>query len=510
MDSTFGLWVQGISAALEPSNLLFAFVGCIIGTLVGVLPGLGPAAAMAILIPFTYDLGPVPAIVMLSAIYFGTQYGGTITSVLVNVPGESTSVVTCLDGHPMAKSGRAGAALGIAAIGSLFAGLVGTFLLMVLALPLSSLALRFGPVEMFALLVVGLSLVMSFRGGSLLAAFAMTMIGLMLGLVGLDPVQGAPRFTFGNHNLFDGVQLVPVIMGLFGISELLASLEERSPQPITRKITSLLPFKEERKDAALAITRGTGVGFALGIIPGMAGIVPTFMAYALEKRVSKHPERFGHGAIEGVASAEASNNAHAQASMVPLLTLGIPGTATLAVMMGAFMINGITPGPFLFVDHPEIVWTVIGSFIVGNVVLFILNFPLVHVWVQILRIPSRYLHVAILIFCLLGAFTLRNNTFDVMVMIAFGVLGYIFKKLDWPTVPLVIAIILGPLLERALRQSLELSDGDASVFVTTPVSAGLLGLAFLVVAVSVLSGLRPVKRLSSRFSNPAGKADQKP
>lgn len=507
METTFALWLHGISDALQPTNLLFAFLGCIIGTLVGVLPGLGPAAAMAILVPLTYDLGPVPAIVMLSAIYFGTQYGGTITSVLVNVPGESTSVVTCLDGHPMAKNGRAGAALGIAAIGSLFAGLVGTFLLMVLALPLSSLALRFGPVEMFALLIVGLSLVMSFRGGSLLAAFAMTVVGLMLGLVGLDPVQGAPRFTFGNANLFDGIELVTVIMGLFGIGELLLSLEERAPQPITRKITSLLPHKEERKDAGMAIARGTGVGFALGIIPGMAGIVPTFMAYALEKRLSKHPERFGEGAIEGVATAEASNNAHAQASMIPLLTLGIPGTATLAVMMGAFMINGITPGPFLFIDHPETVWAVIGSFIVGNVVLFVLNFPLVQVWVQVLRIPRRFLQAAILIFCIIGAYTLRQNPFDVLVMIIFGVIGYGLKKLDWPAVPLVIALILGPLLERALRQGLELSNGDATVFVTTPISAVLLGLAVLIVGFSLIANMRAGKAAKALVSNPADRAD---
>jgi len=497
MESAFGFWIGGIAEAIQPTNLMFAVIGCAIGTLVGVLPGLGPAAAMAILIPFTYDLGPVPAIVMLSSIYFGTQYGGTITSVLVNVPGESTSVVTCLDGHPLAKSGRAGAALGIAAIGSLFAGITGTLILMVLALPLSSLALRFGPVETFALLVVGLTFVVSFRGGSLIAAMAMTMVGLMLGLVGLDPVQGAPRFTFGNASLFDGIELVAVIMGLFGVAELLLSLEERQPKPITSELTSLLPRKDERRDAAGAIVRGTGVGFALGLIPGMAGIVPTFMAYALERRLSRHPERFGKGAIEGVATAEAANNAHAQASMVPLLTLGIPGTATLAVLMGAFMINGITPGPFLFMDHPGTVWAVIGSFIVGNVVLFILNFPLVRVWVQVLRIPPNYLRTVILIFCMLGTYTLRQNVLDVVVMIVFGVLGYAFKKLSWPTVPLVIALILGPMLERSLRQSLELSDGAFSVFVTTPISAGLLAFAALILAASAVASMLPAKRIES-------------
>ncbi|WP_108459737.1 tripartite tricarboxylate transporter permease [Devosia naphthalenivorans] len=504
MDSAFSFWMAGIAEAMQPTNLLFAIIGCTIGTLVGVLPGLGPAAAMAILIPFTYDLGPVPAIVMLSSIYFGTQYGGTITSVLVNVPGESTSVVTCLDGHPMAKSGRAGAALGIAAIGSLFAGIAGTLILMVLALPLSSLALRFGPVETFALLIVGLTLVMSFRGGSLIAAMAMTIVGLMLALIGLDPVQGAPRYTFGNSSLFDGVELVAVIMGLFGVAELLLSLEERQAKPITSELTSLFPRKEERKDAAAAIVRGTGVGFALGLIPGMAGIVPTFMAYALERRLSRHPERFGKGAIEGVATAEAANNAHAQASMVPLLTLGIPGTATLAVLMGAFMINGITPGPFLFMDHPETVWAVIGSFIVGNVVLFVLNFPLVRIWVQVLRIPPNYLRVAILVFCMLGTYTLRQNIFDVMIMIAFGVLGYVFKKVNWPTVPLVIALILGPMLERSLRQSLELSDGAFSVFLTTPIAAGLLAFSGVILIVSIVATARPAKNIPTTqpSSNP--------
>jgi putative tricarboxylic transport membrane protein len=485
LETAFQFWQQGMSAALTPANLLFALLGSVIGTLVGVLPGLGPSAAMALLIPVTYGLGPVPAIITLSAIYFGTQYGGTITSVLVNVPGESTSVVTCLDGHPLAREGRGGAALGIAAIGSLFAGLTGTFALMLLALPLATFALKFGPVEMFALLVLGLTLVASFRGRSVLAALLMALVGLMLGMVGIDPVQGVPRFTFDNPRLFDGIQLVPMVMGLFGVGEILSSMERPGVSVPKARLSTLLPRREEAGRSTLAVVRGTGVGFALGLIPGVAGVVPTFVAYALERRLSRHPERFGKGAIEGVATAESANNAHAQASMVPLLTLGIPGTATLGVMMGAFMINGITPGPFLFRDHPDIVWTVIASFLVGNVMLFVLNFPLVGLWVRVLQIPRAYLIAAILAFCVIGAYSLRQETGDILMMLGFGVLGYLLKKLDWPAVPLVIALILGPMIEKALRAALEHSAGDATVFLKSPIAAVLLALAVLAILVSL-------------------------
>lgn len=490
MGQTFDLWLQGMTEALTPANLLFALIGCVLGTLIGVLPGLGPASAMAILVPLTYELGPVPAIIMLAAIYYGTQYGGTITSVLVNVPGESTTVVTCLDGHPLAKQGRAGTALGVAAIGSLVAGLVGTVLLIVLALPLANLALRFGPVEMFALLLLGLTLVMSFRGRSFLAALAVTLLGLALAVVGIDPVQGAPRLTFGNTDLFDGVQLVPVIMGLFGVAELLRTFESSAPRAADTPIRSLLPTRQEAVRSAKAVGRGTGVGFGLGLIPGVPGVVPTFVAYALEKRLSKRPDRFGKGAVEGVATAESANNAYAQASMVPLLTLGIPGTATVAVLMGAFLVNGITPGPFLFRDHPDVVWVVIASFLVGNVMLFALNFPLVGLWAKVLRIPRPYLQASILLFCVIGAYTLRQSVFDVFVMIVFGLVGYLFIKLDWPAVPLVIALILGPMLEKNMRAALELSGGDFTVFVTTPISVVLLLVAAVVVVLSLRGAMR--------------------
>jgi putative tricarboxylic transport membrane protein len=325
--------------------------------------------------------------------------------------------------------------------------------------------------------VLGLTLVMSFRGRSLLAALATTLFGLILGMVGVDPVHGAPRFTFGSSHFFDGVQLVPVIMGLFGVAEILSSLEQAATAPMKAKLASLLPRRDEAAASAKAIGRGTVVGFLLGLIPGVAGVVPTFMAYALEKRLSRTPERFGQGAIEGVAVAEAANNAHAQGTMVPLLTLGIPGTATLAVMMGAFMINGITPGPFLFRDHPQVVWPVIASFLVGNVMLFVLNFPLVGLWVHVLRIPRHILFVLILVFCILGAYALRQDATDIQLMLAFGVLGYVLRKLQWPEVPLVIALILGPMIEKALRAGLELSDGEFSVFLTNPICGVLLAAA---------------------------------
>jgi putative tricarboxylic transport membrane protein len=353
---TLQYWIQGFSVATLPINLLFAFIGCVLGTLIGVLPGLGPAAGTAILIPITFSLEPISAIIMLAAIYYGAMYGGTITSVLVNVPGEAASVITCFDGYQMAKQGRAGPALGIAAIGSFIGGTFATFALMVVSLPLASFALRFGPPEVFALLVVGLSLVTGLAGRSLLAALVMTFFGLLLAMIGMDPVRGAPRFTFGIQDLYDGVGFIPVVMGLFGVGEILLSMEQPVLEIIKTKLTDLWPSRKEWGVSAGAIGRGTLIGFFLGLIPGIGAIIPTFMAYVLEKKVSKHPEKFGTGVIEGVASPETANNAYANAAMVPLLTLGIPGSPTLAVLMGAFIIHGLTPGPFLFKERPDVVW----------------------------------------------------------------------------------------------------------------------------------------------------------
>lgn len=473
-------WLQGFSVATLPINLLYAFVGCILGTLIGVLPGLGPAAGTAILIPITFNLDPIGAIIMLAAIYYGAMYGGTITSVLVNVPGEAASVITCLDGYQMAKQGRAGPALGIAAIGSFIGGTFATFALMVVSLPLASFALRFGPPEVFALLVVGLSLVTGLSGRSILAALLMTLFGLMLAMIGMDPVRGAPRFTMGIPPLYDGVGFVPVVMGLFGVGEILLSMESPVLEVIKTKISDLFPKKEEWRVSAGAIGRGTIIGFFLGLIPGIGAIIPTFVAYVVEKKVSKHPEKFGTGIIEGVASPETANNSYANGAMVPLLTLGIPGSPTLAVLMGAFIIHGLTPGPFLFKERPDVVWGLIASFYLGNVMLLILNLPLVGFWAKLLEIRHQYLYPGILLFCILGAYSLNQSIFDVGVMVFFGVLGYIFRKIDWPLAPTILALILGPMMERALRTSLEMSGGDLSILVTRPISAVLLIIAVIV------------------------------
>ncbi len=467
-------WLQGFSVATLPLNLLYAFIGCVLGTLIGVLPGLGPAAGTAILIPVTFNLDPIGAIIMLAAIYYGAMYGGTITSVLVNVPGEAASVITCLDGYQMAKQGRAGPALGIAAIGSFIGGTFATFALMVVSLPLASFALRFGPPEVFSLLVVGLSLVTGLSGRSLLAALIMTLFGLMLSMIGMDPVRGAPRFTFGLPPLYDGIGFIPVVMGLFGVGEILLSMEAPVLEIVKTKFTDLLPKRGEWRVSAGAIGRGTVIGFFLGLIPGIGAIIPTFMAYVVEKRVSKHPEKFGTGVIEGVASPETANNSYANGAMVPLLTLGIPGSPTLAVLMGAFIIHGLTPGPFLFKERPDVVWGLIASLYLGNVILLILNLPLVGFWAKLLEIRYQFLYPGILLFCILGAYSLNQSIFDVGVMIAFGVLGYIFRKLDWPLAPTILALILGPMMERALRTSLEMSGGDMSILITRPISAVLL------------------------------------
>lgn len=483
---TLQYWIQGFSVATLPINLLFAFIGCVLGTLIGVLPGLGPAAGTAILIPITFSMEPISAIIMLAAIYYGAMYGGTITSVLVNVPGEAASVITCFDGYQMAKQGRAGPALGIAAIGSFIGGSFATFALMVVALPLASFALRFGPPEVFALLVVGLSLVTGLAGRSLLAALVMTFFGLLLAMIGMDPVRGAPRFTFGIQDLYDGVGFIPVVMGLFGVGEILLSMEQPVLEIIKTKLTDLWPSRKEWKVSVGAIGRGTIIGFFLGLIPGIGAIIPTFMAYVVEKKVSKHPEKFGTGVIEGVASPETANNAYANAAMVPLLTLGIPGSPTLAVLMGAFIIHGLTPGPFLFKERPDVVWGLIASLYLGNVILLILNLPLVGLWAKLLEIRYQYLYPGILLFCILGAYSLNQSVFDVLLMVLFGVLGYVFRKLDWPLAPTILALILGPMMERSLRTSLEMSGGDLWIFFQRPISAVLLIIGAIILLTSAI------------------------
>jgi len=481
------LLLNGFAAALTPANLMFALIGCVLGTLIGVLPGLGPAAGTAILIPLTFKLDATAAIIMLAAIYYGAMYGGTITSVLINVPGEAASVVTCLDGHQMARQGRGGAALGIAAIGSFVGGVFATLMLTVLALPLARMALSFGPPEFFGLMLLGMCLVTGLAGRSLIAALLMTAFGLLLAMIGIDPVRGAPRFTYGVADLLDGVGFVPVVMGLFGVAEILLTIEMARRPVVDTRLSSMLPSREEWRLSTGAIGRGTLIGFFLGLIPGVGAVIPTFMAYIAEKRLSKHPEAFGKGAIEGVAAPESANNSYANASMVPLLVLGVPSSPTIAVLMGAFIINGLTPGPFLFNERPDLVWTVIASFFVGNVILLILNLPLVGVWASILRLPTSYLCAGTLVFCIVGAYSLKGSVFDVLVMIVFGVIGYVLRKLDFPVAPAILALILGPFMEKSLRTSLEMSGGDFSIFVTRPITATLI---FLSAAVLVVSTLR--------------------
>ena len=493
------LLLNGFALALTPANLAFALIGCVLGTLIGVLPGVGPAAGTAILIPLTFKLEPAAAIIMLAAIYYGAMYGGTITSVLINVPGEAASVVTCLDGYQMARNGRGGAALGIAAMGSFIGGVFATVMLVIVALPLARLALKFGPPEFFALMLFGMCLVTGLAGRSLTAALLMTVFGLLLAMVGIDPVRGAPRFTAGIPELYDGVGFVPVVMGLFGVAEILITIESRAVPVISTRLAAMWPTREEWRRSYGPIGRGTVIGFFLGLIPGVGSVIPTFMAYIAEKRLSKTPERFGTGAIEGVAAPETANNAYANAAMVPLLVLGIPSSPTIAVLMGAFIINGITPGPFLFNEKPDLVWTIIASFFIGNAILLILNLPLVGVWASLLRLPFQYLCAGTLVFCIVGAYSLKGSVFDIGVMIVFGVIGYILRKLEFPLAPAVLALILGPFMEKSLRTSLELSGGDFSIFVTRPLSAGLLVLAVAVIVVSTLR-LRTVSALKDSQS----------
>jgi putative tricarboxylic transport membrane protein len=486
MMDTLGQLLTGLQSALSLGNLAFALAGCVLGTAIGVLPGLGPAAGTAILIPLTFNLDPTGGIIMLSAIYYGAMYGGTITSVLINVPGEAASVVTCLDGHEMAKQGRAGAALGIAAIGSFIGGTIATLGLVLIAPPLVRFALSFGPPEFFALMLMGLCLVTGLAGRSLIAGVLMAVVGLLVAMVGIDPVRGVPRFAFGMPDLYDGLGFIPVVMGLFGVSEILLSAENPTRQVIATRLDAVLPSRDEWRRCGRAIARGTGIGFVLGLIPGVGAIIPTFMAYVLEKRTSKTPGRFGRGAIEGVAAPETANNAYANASMIPLLTLGIPSSPTIAVLMGAFIVNGLTPGPFLFQERPDLVWTVIASFLVGNALLLVLNLPFVGVWAKLLNVPYQYMCVGTLLFCIIGAYSLNQNVFDIGVMIACGVIGYFLRKLDLPMAPAVLGLILGPFMERSLRTSLEMSAGDFSIFLTRPLCLGLLIVALLILVSSAL------------------------
>jgi putative tricarboxylic transport membrane protein len=473
----------GFQVASQPQNLFYCFTGVVIGTLVGVLPGMGPVAAMSLLLPATFHITPVGAMIMLAGIYYGAQYGGSTTSILVNIPGEASSVMTCLDGYQMARQGRAGPALGIAAFGSFIAGSIGIMGLVLIAPPLVNFALRFGPPEYFSLMVLGLTVLTFLTSASMVRALMMATFGLILGTIGLDTISGLARFSFNIPELLDGVGLVPLVMGLFGISEVLLNIETKIKREIfTTKVKGLLPSRKDWAQAIGAIFRGTFIGFFLGILPGGGAVISSFAAYAIEKRVSKQPERFGQGAIEGVAAPESANNSAAQTAFIPLLTLGIPSNVVMALLLGALIIHGLTPGPLLLAQHPELFWGVVASMYVGNAMLLALNLPLIGIWVQLLRVPYAILFPLIVLFCLIGAYSINNSSFDVAIMLIFGIIGYLMKKLSLEAAPLVLAFVLGPMMETALRQSLIKSKGSFIIFFSRPISAIciLIALALMV------------------------------
>jgi putative tricarboxylic transport membrane protein len=482
-----GNLAAGFAVALTPANLLYCLLGAVIGTAIGVLPGLGPPATIALLLPVTYGIPPTSAVIMLAGIFYGAMYGGSTTSILLNIPGEAASVVTCLDGYQMARRGRAGAALGVAAFGSFVAGTLGLVAVMLLAPPLATFALRFGPPEYFALLVLGLVMVGYLSGGSMTKGLMMAAAGLLLGTVGLDPVMGSPRFTYGVFQLGDGLPFILAAMGLFGIGEVLANVERSVRADVAEtRIGRLLPSRDEWRQAAPATLRGSLLGFLVGVLPGGGAVISSFLSYSVEKRWSREPERFGQGAIEGVAGPESANNAAATGSFIPLLTLGVPGNASIAMIFAALLIHGIRPGPLLVAEHPDVFWGLLASMYIGNVVLLGLNLPLIWVWIRLLRVPYPILAPFILVFVLVGAYSVNNSVFDLGLTVAFGVLGYLMRRLDFESAPLVLALILGPQLEAALRRSLIHSRGDLTVFFQRPISAALLALVLALLATPLL------------------------
>jgi putative tricarboxylic transport membrane protein len=477
----------GFSVALQPEHIIVCFLGVLLGTLIGVLPGIGPLGAIAILLPATFRMSPVSAIIMLAGIYYGAMYGGSITSILVNIPGEAATVVTCLDGHEMAKQGRAGPALGIAAFGSFIAGTLGIVGLMIFAAPLAEFALKFGPPEYFGVIFLGMTLLMYLSRGSLLKGVMMAVFGLMISFVGLDPIEGSTRLTFNLLQLWDGIGIVPLAMGLFGIAEILINIEESAaPEVLKTKIKNIFPNLSDWMQSKWAILRGSVLGFFLGILPGGGAIISSFISYGLEKRISKEPEKFGKGAIEGVAGPESANNSATAGAFVPLFTLGIPSNAVMALLFGALTIHGMRPGPFLMTNHPDLFWGVVCSMYVGNVMLLILNVPLIPLWVQVLKIPYKVLFPLILLFCIIGAYSVRSSIFDVHLTIIFGIVGYLFRKFDYEAAPLVLAFVLGQLFESNLRQSLTLSKGSFSIFFTSPISAVSIILAIVLLVIGFM------------------------
>jgi putative tricarboxylic transport membrane protein len=484
------LWL-GFATAMSPENLMFCLIGVLLGTLIGVLPGIGATATIAMLLPITFQLSPVSSLIMLAGIYYGAQYGGSTTAILINMPGESSSAVTAIDGYQMARKGRAGVALATAALGSFFAGTVSTFLVAIFAPPLTAVALEFGAAEYFSLMVVGLVMSVALAHGSIVKALAMLILGLLLGLVGSDVYTGAPRFTLGINEFADGLNFVAVAVGVFGIAEILRNLEnEKGRSVLLSKVEGLMPTREDFRRMAGPILRGTGIGSVLGILPGGGAILAAFASYTVEKKLSKNPEEFGHGAIEGVAGPESANNAGAQTSFIPLLTLGIPANPVMALMIGAMIIKGIVPGPNVAVEQPSLFWGIIASMWIGNLMLVILNLPLIGLWVRLLKVPYFVLFPIIMAFCAIGVYSVKSNVFDLYSVAFFGFIGYVLVKLRCEPAPLLLGFVLGPLLEENLRRAMILSHGDPSTFVTRPISAGLLVLAVLVLVVVFLPSIR--------------------
>ncbi len=493
--------LYGFQVTFIPVNLLFCAIGVVAGTLVGVLPGIGPTATMALLLPVTFKVGTASSIIMLTGILYGSQYGGSTTSILVNIPGEAASIVTCLDGYQMARKGRAGPALGIAAWGSFIAGTLSVIALMVVANPLAQLALKFGPPEYFALMCTGLLFVTYLAQGSVLKAIMMALVGIILGSVGLDMVTGVPKFTLGIPELEDGIGIMPIIMGLFGLTEVFENIESKEEEVhiYETKIKNLWPSFQDWMDSKWAIARGTVIGFFLGILPGGGGTISSFLSYGVEKRVSKHPQDFGKGAIEGVAGPESANNASCGGGLIPLLSLGIPPNVTMAVLFSAFIIHGITPGPLLITEHPDVFWGLIASMYLGNVLLLVLNLPLIGIWVQLLKVPYGILFPLILLFCVIGSFSTGGATTDVIFMLFFGIGGYLMRKYKYEVAALVLGYVLGPMIERSLRQSLLISDGSFAIFFTRPIAAVTLGIAFLLLLSSVMGFVKKGRHAYEEF-----------
>ncbi len=472
--------LHGFEIALTAHNLVFAFIGCLVGTLVGILPGLGPPATLAMLLPLTFSMNPTTAMIMMCGVFYGAMYGGSTTSILINIPGETSSVMTCLDGHQMALKGRAGAALGISAVGSFVAGTFSVIGLMLLAPPLAEFALKFGPPEYFALMLFGMMTLVFLGGKSLIKALMSGVFGFILGIIGADPMQGVDRFVFGIPEFIDGISFVVVVMGLFGIGEIMVNLETSvNRELLNAKIKGLWPNWQDLKDSAGAIVRGTLIGFFKGILPGAGATISTMISYSVEKMISKHPEEFGKGAIQGVAGPESANNAATGGAMIPLLTLGVPGTSTTAIMLGAMMMWGLRPGPLLFEQHGEFVWGIIASMYIGNVILLVLNLPLVPLFAKTLKTPAAIMYSIIVLVCIVGTYSLNSSILDLWLLLIFGFIGYLLKKLEFPLAPAVLAIVLGPLLERSLYQSLTMAQGNLFVFFQRPISAVMLGLSLI-------------------------------